>query len=154
MAHDLWADTTARPAHVSSQHNCCHHAEWICTFQLRTENQSKVFWFFSLVLMRRPEWFWKALHWHEWSYLAVVCRHFRRARLVAMLTGHIAAASWYWSRLDSMNQSSTSGPIIEHIMWYHDVRMNGNCAEVLQRVGELHDVRYDGRRLYISVPLP
>ena len=94
-------------------------------FNYYLKNQSRQFWLLSLALMKRAAWFWKALLWQEVSCLAGACRQFRRARLVAMLRGHTAAANWYWDRLELMNQCRISCSVMEPIRWYYDVRMDG-----------------------------
>ena len=85
--------------------------------------------------------------------LACACKQFRRAHLVAMMRGRTTAATWYWERLELMGQCCQTCSIMERIMWHHDVRLEGDCAAVLERVGELHDVGHMDGNITVYYPI-
>lgn len=123
-------------------------------FNYNVKNLTVHYWLASLVLMKQSARLWRALQWQDWSHLAAVCRQFRRTRLVAMITGATPASNRYWNRLELMNQCRASCTVLERIMWYHDVRLSGDCSAVLRRVGERQDIAYHDARLAMFYPLP
>ena len=70
-----------------------------------------------------------------------------------LIKGCTARATKYWQRLELMNACRQTCTVMERIMWYHDVRMDGNCSIVLQRIGELHDVGWIDGELAAVYPV-
>ena len=122
-------------------------------FNYVRKNKSRCFWLASIVYMRWAKVFWDYWRWHELAEFACVCRQFRRTRIVMLIKGCTARATKYWQRLELMNACRQTCTVMERIMWYHDVRMSGNCSMVLQRIGEMHDVGWIDGELAAMYPV-
>ena len=108
-------------------------------------------WIVHLAYMHALETLTQMHYWQELCQLAVVCRQFRRWRLVMMIydTGTMARERWLrmeWSGAAVRDpRVARSRPSLqERVMWYHDVHGRQQWSTVLWRVGELHTVQWEG----------